>query len=97
MSSESLVLIVYGATGFTGQLVATYLDGHPDLRGKPWGIAGRTQSKVAQLSAKLGDTPEALCVDLDDTDAVTACGISGSSTASSAVLSLTVWRALDTS
>lgn len=71
MSSESLVLIVYGATGFTGQLVATYLDGHPDLRGKPWGIAGRTQSKVAELSAKLGDRPEALCVDLDDTDAVT--------------------------
>lgn len=27
MSSESLVLIVYGATGFMGQLVATYLDG----------------------------------------------------------------------
>ena len=55
LSSEPLVLIVYGANGFTGQLVATYLDAHPDLRGKPWAIAGRTQSKVAQLSAKLGD------------------------------------------
>jgi len=72
MSAEPLVLIVYGATGFTGQLVATYLDGHPELRGKPWAIAGRTQSKVAELSAKLGDRPETLCVDLDDTDAVTA-------------------------
>ena len=55
LSSEPLVLIVYGANGFTGQLVATYLDAHTDLRGKPWAIAGRTQSKVAQLSAKLGD------------------------------------------
>ena len=72
MSAEPLILIVYGATGFTGQLVATYLDGHPELRGKPWAIAGRTQSKVAELSAKLGDRPETLCVDLDDTDAVTA-------------------------
>ena len=72
MSTEPLVLIVYGATGFTGQLVATYLDGHPELRGKPWAIAGRTQRKVTELSAKLGDRPETLCVDLDDTDAVTA-------------------------
>ena len=72
MSTEPLVLIVYGATGFTGQLVATYLDGHPELRGKPWAIAGRTQSKLAELSSKLGDRPETLCVDLEDTGAVTA-------------------------
>ena len=72
MSTEPLVLIVYGATGFTGQLVATYLDVHPELRGKPWAIAGRTQSKLAELSSKLGDRPETLCVDLEDTDAVTA-------------------------
>ena len=72
MLTEPLVLIVYGATGFTGELVATYLDGHPELRGKPWAIAGRTQSKLAELSAKLGDRPETFCVDLDDSDAVTA-------------------------
>ncbi|MEZ7972051.1 MAG: saccharopine dehydrogenase NADP-binding domain-containing protein, partial [Pseudomonadales bacterium] len=72
MLTEPLVLIVYGATGFTGQLVATYLDTHPELHGKPWAIAGRTQSKLAELSAKLGDRPETLCVDLEDTDAVTA-------------------------
>ena len=54
MLTEPLVLIVYGATGFTGQLVATYLDTHPELSGKPWAIAGRTQRKLAELSAKLG-------------------------------------------
>ena len=64
MSIEPLVLIVYGATGFTGQLVATYLDTHPELSGKPWAIAGRTPSKLAELSAVLGSQPETLCVDL---------------------------------
>jgi short subunit dehydrogenase-like uncharacterized protein len=72
MLTEPLVLIVYGATGFTGNLVATYLDTHPELRGKPWAIAGRSQSKLADLSAKLGNRPETLCVDLKDTIAVTA-------------------------
>ena len=72
MATDPLVLIVYGATGFTGQLVATYLDTHPELKGKPWGIAGRTESKLADLSAKLEGHPETLCVDLSDTDAVAA-------------------------
>jgi len=72
MLTEPLVLIVYGASGFTGELVATYLDAHPELRDKPWAIAGRTQSKLIELSAKLGERPETLCVDLDDTVAVTA-------------------------
>ena len=53
-------------------MVATYLDTHPELHGKPWAIAGRTQSKLAELSAKLGDRPETLCVDLEDTIAVKA-------------------------
>jgi hypothetical protein len=69
---QPLILIVYGATGFTGQLVATYLDAHLELRGKRWAIAGRTESKLADLSAKLGGRPETLCVDLEDPDAVSA-------------------------
>ena len=69
---QPLILIVYGATGFTGQLVATYLDTHPELRGKRWAIAGRTKSKLAELSARLGGRPETLCVDLEDADAVSA-------------------------
>ena len=72
MLTEPLVLIVYGATGFTGKLVATYLDAHPELRDKPWAIAGRTQSKLTELSAELAGRPETLCVALEDTMAVTA-------------------------
>ncbi|MDB2668815.1 saccharopine dehydrogenase NADP-binding domain-containing protein [Alphaproteobacteria bacterium] len=72
MSHQPFVLIVYGATGFTGQLVAEYLHTHPELAGKPWAIAGRTKSKLAALSAKLGGGPEVLCVDLGDASAVDA-------------------------
>ena len=70
MSDQPLVLIVYGATGFTGQLVAAYLDSHPELQGKPWAIAGRTETKLAKLSSQLGGRPETLCVDLNDSEAV---------------------------
>ena len=70
--TESLVLILYGATGFTGELVSHYLDTHPELKGKPWAIAGRTQSKLEGLSAKLESHPEVLCVNLEDSAAVSA-------------------------
>ena len=47
-------LVLYGATGFTGQLVAAYLRTVPDLQGKRWAIAGRSASRLAALEAKLG-------------------------------------------
>ena len=72
MSTKPFTLIVYGATGFTGQLVAAYLDTHPELTGKGWAIAGRTPSKLDALSAKLVGQPEILCVDLEDATAVDA-------------------------
>ena len=40
-------IVVFGATGFTGRLVAEYIAGHPD---KPrWAIAGRNQAKLEAL------------------------------------------------
>lgn len=66
MLKEQLVLIVYGATGFTGKLVTSYLDDHSELKGKAWAIAGRTQSKLTELAAELVGNPETICVDLED-------------------------------
>ena len=63
---EPFILIVYGATGFTGKLVSKYLDSHPELRGKPWAVAGRNQSKLADLAVELRSRPETICVDLED-------------------------------
>ena len=65
-------IVLYGSTGFTGKLVAAYLDKHPQLlqQGKSWAIAGRTQSKLDALKSTLTSSPGVLCVSLDDVDAV---------------------------
>lgn len=39
-------VIVYGATGFTGGLVAQYLAAHPDVDVSRWALAGRNRSKL---------------------------------------------------
>ena len=50
MSSSKFDIVVYGATGFTGQLVAEYLAAHykgdSDLR---WAMAGRSAAKLAEV------------------------------------------------
>ena len=55
MSEREYDIIVYGATGFTGQLVAEYLLERyglgSDLR---WAIAGRSESKLNALRGALG-------------------------------------------
>ena len=70
MLTKSLILIVYGATGFTGRLVASYLDSHIELKGKRWAIAGRSQNKLSKLAKELKGNPETICVDLEDNIAV---------------------------
>ena len=59
-------LIIYGATGFTGRLVAEYLAGRA---GAPnWAMAGRSQAKLEQVRDEIGapkDTP-LVVADADD-------------------------------
>ena len=56
MSDREFDVVVWGATGFTGALVAEYLLGQygvgKDLR---WAIAGRSEEKLASLKAELGE------------------------------------------
>src|ERR1700742_3367920 len=61
MSSSKFDIVVYGATGFTGQLVAEYLATHykGDCSLK-WAMAGRSKDKLAAVRdavGALGDTP----------------------------------------
>ncbi len=54
MQNRNFDLIIWGATGFTGQLVVEYLwkqYGHSALK---WAIAGRDKEKLLQLSQRLG-------------------------------------------
>ena len=61
MSSSKFDIVVYGATGFTGQLVAEYLATH--YRGDStlkWAMAGRSKDKLASVRDGIGapaDTP----------------------------------------
>src|SRR5690348_11898320 len=59
--SSNFDIVVYGATGFTGQLVAEYLAHHyrsdPQLK---WAMAGRSAEKLAAVRDAIGasaDTP----------------------------------------
>ncbi|WOH47185.1 trans-acting enoyl reductase family protein [Bradyrhizobium sp. sBnM-33] len=61
MSSSKFDIVVYGATGFTGQLVAEYLaeryKGDASLK---WAMAGRSKDKLASVRDAIGapkDTP----------------------------------------
>src|ERR1700709_2307702 len=59
--SSKFDIVVYGATGFTGQLVAEYLAAHYSGEGAPkWAMAGRSLDKLASVRDAIGapaDTP----------------------------------------
>ena len=53
-------IIVYGATGYTGRLVAEYLAHHYGTEGPRWAMAGRSAAKLAEVRDLIGapqDTP----------------------------------------
>jgi short subunit dehydrogenase-like uncharacterized protein len=60
-SSSKFDIIVYGATGFTGQLVAEYLAAHyRNDKQLKWAMAGRSLDKLAKVRDAIGapaDTP----------------------------------------
>ena len=67
--SSKFDIVVYGATGFTGQLVAEYLAEHYSGQGVPkWAMAGRSLDKLKSVREAVGapsDTP-LITADSDD-------------------------------
>jgi short subunit dehydrogenase-like uncharacterized protein len=66
-------LVIYGATGFTGRLVAEYLVQAYPGRGR-WAMAGRSQAKLAEVRDLIGapaDTP-LVVADADDPASIRA-------------------------
>lgn len=58
--SSKFDIVVYGATGFTGQLVAEYLAEHYQGDSLKWAMAGRSKDKLASVRDAIGapaDTP----------------------------------------
>ncbi|MFK8050160.1 MAG: trans-acting enoyl reductase family protein [Halioglobus sp.] len=67
---RDLGIVVYGATGFTGRLVAEYLNKHYGVNGDVnWAMAGRSQSKLESVRDELGIDPavELVVADASDT------------------------------
>ena len=70
MSSSKFDIIVYGATGFTGQLVAEYLATHYKGDGNlKWAMAGRSKEKLASVRDAIGASAETPLIVADASDA----------------------------
>ena len=55
MASPKFDIVVYGATGFTGKLVAEYLAAHyKGDAGLKWAMAGRSKDKLAAVRDEIG-------------------------------------------
>ncbi len=69
MSSAKLDIVVYGATGFTGQLVAEYLATHykGDASLK-WAMAGRSLDKLKAVREEIGAPAETPLIVADASD-----------------------------
>ena len=55
MTERTYDIVVWGASGFTGRLVAEYLAAHYRVDGSlKWAIAGRNLKKLAAVAAEVG-------------------------------------------
>ena len=57
-------IIIWGATGFTGKLVADYMQQHYDGGNLTWAVGGRNQAKLDAL--QLGPDVDVLTADAHD-------------------------------
>jgi len=78
MADTEFDIIVYGATGYTGRLVAEYLDQHYGSRsdGPTWAMAGRSQDKLEAVRDEIGapaDTPLVVANADDEADLQSMC------------------------
>src|SRR5690348_7057606 len=74
-SAKKFDIVVYGATGFTGQLVAEYLAArYKDDKDLKWAMAGRSLDKLKSVREAIGapaDTP-LIAADSSDVDSLKA-------------------------
>ncbi|PDT86915.1 saccharopine dehydrogenase [Bradyrhizobium sp. Y36] len=70
MSSAKFDIVVYGATGFTGQLVAEYLAAHyKDDKSLKWAMAGRSLDKLKSVRDAIGASADTPLIVADASDA----------------------------
>ena len=52
-NTKQLDLIIWGATGFTGQLVSEYINKKYSNTALKWGISGRNKEKASVIAERL--------------------------------------------
>ncbi len=68
-SGSKFDIVVYGATGFTGQLVAEYLASHYKGDGNlKWAMAGRNKEKLASVRDAIGAPADTALIVADGSD-----------------------------
>ena len=78
MADKEFDIIVYGATGYTGRLVAEYLNNHYGAsdNAPKWAMAGRSEEKLAAVRDEIGapaDTPLVVANADDEADLEAMC------------------------
>src|ERR1700749_73843 len=69
MPSPKFDIVVYGATGFTGQLVAEYLAAHyKNDKELKWAMAGRSLDKLKSVRDAIGAPPDTPLIEADSSD-----------------------------
>ncbi len=68
LATREFDLVLLGATGFTGKLVAEYLDRQPAMK---WALAGRSRDKLEAVVAGLSTKPPIIVADALDAKACT--------------------------
>lgn len=63
-------IILFGATGFVGQIMCEYLATRHDPKALRWAIAGRNKEKLNELSSRLGLSVDRIVADSSDIDAL---------------------------
>ncbi|MAW99783.1 MAG: saccharopine dehydrogenase [Sphingomonas sp.] len=74
MADREFDIIVYGATGYTGKLVAEYLSRHYADGSVRWALAGRSLSKLESVRAEIGAPADTALItaNADDPASLTA-------------------------
>src|SRR5215470_2915989 len=69
-SSSKFDIVVYGATGFTGQLVAEYLAArYRNDKELKWAMAGRSLDKLKSVRDAIGAAADTPLIEADSSDA----------------------------
>lgn len=79
MSERELDVVVFGASGYTGKLVAEYIQGEYGENGSvKWAIAGRNREKLEGIREELGLSSDLSILEVDSNDQGSLNAMTGS-------------------